>query len=200
MFNSISGTISFKGSHSIYICTGGIEWELFATAQSLKDFPPAGQETRAFVFLYHREDQMRLYGFSCREERSLFLDLLKVGGLGPKLAIKILSAITYSAFITALEKEDLNTLSSLPGLGKKTAQKVLLVLQGKLKKPDEPDRAADLNEDIINALIGMGFDKKLSREAVITAGKELQSDELSGEELDKELFTRALGIAGRKKA
>lgn len=200
MFNSISGTISFKGSQSIYICTGGIEWELFATAQSLKDFPPAGQETRAFVFLYHREDQMRLYGFSSREERSLFLDLLKVGGLGPKLAIKILSAITYSAFITALEKEDLNTLSSLPGLGKKTAQKVLLVLQGKLKKPDEPDRAADLNEDIINALIGMGFDKKLSREAVITAGKELQSDELSGEELDKELFTRALGIAGRKKA
>ncbi len=200
MFNSIRGEISFKDEESVYICTGGIEWDIKTTRQSLQDFPAAGEQALAFIFLYHRDDQMRLYGFSTEKERSLFLDLLKVVGVGPKLVVKILSAITSDAFIEALEQEDLNTLSSLPGLGKKTAQKIILALQGKLKKVGSQDEVSSVNEDIINALVGMGYDKRISREAVSAAVNELNLKELTGVELDKQLFTKALSIASRKKA
>jgi Holliday junction DNA helicase RuvA len=199
VFNSISGKISFKDHESICLCTGGIEWELKTTLQSLKECPAPGQRATAYVFLYHRDDQMKLYGFAGREERSLFLNLLKVDGLGPKLAIKILSAITATALVAALEKEDIDTLSSLPGLGRKTAQKVILTLQGKLKNLGVKEEETGLNEDIINALVGMGFDKRIAREAVGSALKELELREIPAEELDKELFTKALAIAGRKK-
>ena len=199
MFNSIRGEVSFKGHDTIYICTGGVEWDIKTTQQSLQEFPGPGQQTKAFVYLYHRDDQMRVYGFSTEQERSLFLDLLKVDGVGPKLIIKVLSAITSDAFIKALEREDLATLSSLPGLGKKTAQKIILALQGKLKNLQHHAEDSSINEDIINALVGMGYDKRSSREAVSAAVKELNLEELSGEELDKQLFTKALSIAGRKK-
>jgi Holliday junction DNA helicase RuvA len=199
VFNSLTGRVSFKDNESICLSTGGIEWELKTTLQSLKEFPAPGGRATAYVFLYHREDQMKLYGFSGREERSLFLNLIKVDGLGPKLAIKILSAISAAALVTALENEDINTLSSLPGLGKKTAQKVILTLQGKLKRIGLQDQDTGLNEDIINALVGMGFDKRISREAVGSALKELLPREIPTEELDKELFTKALAIASRMK-
>jgi Holliday junction DNA helicase RuvA len=199
VFNSLTGRVSFKDNESICLSTGGIEWELKTTLQSLKEFPAPGGRATAYVFLYHREDQMKLYGFSGREERSLFLNLIKVDGLGPKLAIKILSAISAAALVAALEKEDINTLSSLPGLGKKTAQKVILTLQGKLKRLGLQDQDTGLNEDIINALVGMGFDKRISREAVGSALKELLPREIPTEELDKELFTKALAIASRMK-
>ncbi|MBN1798981.1 MAG: Holliday junction branch migration protein RuvA [Spirochaetales bacterium] len=199
MFNSISGKISYRDQESIYICTGGIEWDIKTTQQSLQDFPAEGQQAKAFIYLYHRDDQMRVYGFSTEKERSLFLDLLRVDGVGPKLVIKILSAITSDAFIKALEREDLATLSSLPGLGKKTAQKIILALQGKLKNLQHHAEGSSVNEDIINALVGMGYDKRSSREAVSAAVHELNLEELSGEELDKQLFTKALSIAGRKK-
>jgi Holliday junction DNA helicase RuvA len=199
VFNSLTGRVSFKDNESICLSTGGIEWELKTTLQSLKEFPAPGGRATAYVFLYHREDQMKLYGFSGREERSLFLNLIKVDGLGPKLAIKILSAISAAALVAALEKEDINTLSSLPGLGKKTAQKVILTLQGKLKHIGLQDQDTGLNEDIINALVGMGFDKRISREAVGSALKELLPREIPTEELDKELFTKALAIASRMK-
>jgi Holliday junction DNA helicase RuvA len=199
VFNSLTGRVSFKDNESICLSTGGIEWELKTTLQSLKEFPAPGGRATAYVFLYHREDQMKLYGFSGREERSLFLNLIKVDGLGPKLAIKILSAISAAALVAALEKEDINTLSSLPGLGKKTAQKVILTLQGKLKRIGLQDQDTGLNEDIINALVGMGFDKRISREAVGSALKELLPREIPTEELDKELFTKALAIASRMK-
>jgi Holliday junction DNA helicase RuvA len=202
VFNSISGQISFKNEESIYISNNGIEWEIRATLQSLKDFGAVGQNAKVFVFLYHRDDQMRLYGFATEKERALFIDLLKVEGLGPRIAIKLLGAITAADFIEALEREDLGTLSSLPGVGKKTAGKIILALQGKLETFRNKNESSRVNEDIINALIGMGFDKRISREAVNSALKELQPQvkEMSREELDKELFTKALAIASRKKA
>jgi Holliday junction DNA helicase RuvA len=200
VFNSLSGQVSFKNDESIFIANSGIEWEIRTTLQSLKDFPPTGQNTKVFVFLYHRDDQMRLFGFSTVKERALFIDLLKVDGLGPRIAIKILGAINSADFIAALEKQDLNTLSSLPGVGKKTAQKIVLALQGKLEALHYEDDSGRVNEDIINALAGMGFDKRLARDAVLSVLKELKIKELSGEELDKELFTKALAIVSRKKA
>jgi Holliday junction DNA helicase RuvA len=199
MFNSIRGEISFKDQGSVFICTGGIEWDIKTTRQSLQDFPDVGEQVKVFIFLYHRDDQMRLYGFSTEKERSLFIDLMRVEGVGPKLVLKVLSSITADAFISALEREDIATLSSLPGLGKKTAQKIILALQGKLKKVKSGAEEDNRNEDVIAALVGMGYDKRISREAVSAAAEELNVTEFTGEELDRKLFTKALSIASRKK-
>ena len=196
MFNSISGTVTGKTKDKIFIQTNGIEWDILTTEKSLDRFPEEGEKTKVFTYLHHREDQLKLFGFSSSGERDLFFDLIRVEGLGPKLAVKILSHIEVDDFIEALETEDVETLSSIPGLGRKTAQKIILKLKGKLKIQDKPLQSAE--EDIVTALTGMGFDRKTSRNAVKMALKGIKTDSLTKDQLEKELFTRAISIAGGK--
>ncbi len=190
MFNSISGEITFKDRTSIYIDTKGIEWDICITEQSFYQFPEVGNTARVFIYMYHREDSMRLFGFSAEKERQLFLDLIKVDSVGPKLSLKILSGINADRFIKALETEDLATLTSIPGLGKKTAQKIILKLKGKLKMSE----ADTLHEyvDIITALTGMGFDKKLARESVNKIIEEINSKDYALEDLEREILKRSI--------
>ncbi len=138
---------------------------------------------------------MRLYGFVDAAERSLFLDLQKVDGVGPRGAMKMLSGVDREQFVAALDREDVEALSGIPGIGKKTAQKIILTLKGKLTpSPDAPGKS--LEEDVAAALVGMGFDRKTARNAVVAAQRNLSGQELSGEELERELFRRAVAIAG----
>ncbi|RKX86952.1 MAG: Holliday junction branch migration protein RuvA [Spirochaetes bacterium] len=196
MFNSISGIVTGKTKEKIFLQTNGIEWDILTTEKSLNKLPETGEKAKVFTYLHHREDQLKLFGFSTSGERDLFFDLIKVEGLGPKLAVKILSRIEVEAFIEALDTDDIETLSSIPGLGKKTAQKIILKLKGKLHITVQPWQAAE--EDIVKALTGMGFDKKISRNAVKRALKGIKANTLNKDELEKELFTRAIAIAGGK--
>ncbi len=196
MFNSITGIVNLKLKDRIYVRTNGIEWAIFTTEKSLLRFPDIGEEVRIFTYLHHREDQLKIFGFVSGEERNLFFDLLKVEGLGPRLAIKILSGIEVNDFIEALDNNDVESLSSIPGLGKKTAQKIILKLKGKLKLAERP--WGSVEEDIITALAGMGFDRKASRNAVKTALKSINTNSMSKSQLEKELFTRAISIASGK--
>ncbi|NOY08285.1 MAG: Holliday junction branch migration protein RuvA [Spirochaetes bacterium] len=196
MFNSITGIVNLKLKDRIYVRTNGIEWAIFTTEKSLLRFPDIGEEVRIFTYLHHREDQLKIFGFFSDEERDLFFDLLKVEGLGPRLAIKILSGIEVNDFIEALDNDDVESLSAIPGLGKKTAQKIILKLKGKLKFAEKP--WGSVEEDIITALSGMGFDRKASRNAVKTALKSINTGSLSKGQLEKELFTRAISIASGK--
>ena len=159
MFNSISGTLTGKTAESIYIETNGIEWEVFVSALSADRFGTAGSTVRVYTWLYHREDQMRLFGFLTPAERSLFLDLTKVDGIGPKQALKILSGLDSGALEAALEAGDVARLQSIPGIGKKTAQKMVLALKGQLTGLHDTGRAETAKksefEDIITALINI---------------------------------------------
>jgi len=113
---------------------------------------------------------MILFGFSTKEERLLFLDLIKVNGVGPKAAQKILSGINPKDFITCLENEDVTRLSKIPGLGLKTAQKIILALKGKLKIVENvitPSDTQDLSSEILDSLVAMGFDKKKAKESLV---------------------------------
>jgi Holliday junction DNA helicase RuvA len=123
-------------------------------------------------------------------ERDVFLDLLKVEGVGPRQAVKILSGVEVGRFIDALEGEDLELLSTIPGVGKKTAQKIMLKLKGKLKV--STPAGISLEEDIVNALVGMGFDRRMAKSAVASAARSLRERELASEELERELFKSAL--------
>ena len=174
MFNSITGRLSEKRADTICIDTGGVEWELSVPARSVDDFGRIGDEARAFAWLHHYEDGMRLYGFPTESDRSVFRELMKVEGIGPKQALRILSGIKPEALGAALDGEDLAALQTIPGVGPKLAQKMMLALKGKLVSGPEAGAkgargAAGQWADVVRALADMGFDRKAAEKAVLEA-------------------------------
>jgi len=189
MFNSLRGTITGKFADSVYILSGGIEWDISVPGTDIARLPPAGEEGRIFTWLYHREDQMKLFGFAGEERRAAFLELLKVEGIGPKGALKILGGIGQEELESALENEDLARLEAVPGLGKKTAQKMILALKGKLitvKSVQETPYA-----DLVEALAGMGYDRRAAADALARADKEI-GGQVKDAEREKLLFKEAI--------
>jgi Holliday junction DNA helicase RuvA len=194
MYNSITGEITFKGEDRICVQTAGVEWEMSVSRKGIERLPPVGQVARVYTHLVHRDDAMRLYGFSDPAERALFLDLQKVDGVGPRGAMKILSGVDREQFTAALDSEDVDSLSAVPGIGKKTAQKMILTLRGKLTPAEQQGRSPE--DDITTALVGMGFDRRTARAAVASASKALAGRSMKGEDLERELFRRAVAMAG----
>jgi holliday junction DNA helicase RuvA len=196
MFNSLSGRLSEKRADTICVDTGGVEWELAVPARSVDDFGTIGDDTRAFTWLHHYEDGMRLYGFVSEAERAVFKELMKVEGIGPKQALRILSGIRPEALGAALEADDLGSLQKIPGVGPKLAQKMMLALKGKLVSGSEPSSRGQGAEgrwsDVVRALADMGFDRKAAEKAVADAAKDCGSSAAAGPEGERELFRRAL--------
>ena len=190
MFNSLKGTLSGKNAGRIFLEIGGIEWEMDVSYTTVSRLPPPGSTVRIFTFLYHREDIMRLYGFYDEEERALFLDLVKVDGIGPKQALRILSGTTVESLISILEAGDVDALRRIPGLGVKTAQKIILALKGKLSLREGTEPAE--GEEIIAALAEMGFDGKRAAVSVKSLLAELKEEGLPEDNLEKEVFRRAI--------
>jgi Holliday junction DNA helicase RuvA len=191
MFNSIRGIITAKQKESICLLCGGLEWEISVPAMDIAELPPAGEEVRVFTWLYHREDLVRVYGFAGEERRATFLELIKVEGVGPKGALKIMGGIAQEDLERALEAEDLSRLEAVPGLGKKTAQKMILALKGKLVRPAREARYGDL----VEALAAMGYDRKAASDALVKAETALQREftaDASGPEKEKLLFKQAI--------
>ena len=190
MFNSIRGIISGKHLDTVFIETNGIEWEINIPSTDISALPEAGETGRIFIWLYHKEDQMRLFGFAEEKRRSTFLELLKVDGIGPRAALKIMGGIGQEELETALENEDLSRLEAVPGLGKKTAQKMLLALKGKLAFSKETAILGHYAE-LTEALVEMGYDKRQALSALKQAENGLSKD-ISAAEREQELFKRAI--------
>jgi Holliday junction DNA helicase RuvA len=158
---------------------------------SILKLPAVGETARIYLHLHHKEDIMQLYGFSESRERSLFLDLLKVAGIGPKQAVRMLSGTEVDLFIKQLDDNDVDALTRLPGLGKKTAQKIILALRGKLSFEEETMQP-QADSDIINALVDMGFDRKKAETAVRKAVEEISPEGIPEAEKEKAVFRRAI--------
>ena len=194
MFNSLSGKITHKGSNSLRILTGGVEWELEASPNTISSAPGTGNSGSVLVYLHHSQDSLKLYGFSEENERFLFLELLKVSGIGPRQALRILSGSSPDLLIGILESGDADALSRVPGIGKKTAQKILLALQGKLTMPGDSCSTGPYS-DIVESLHEMGYAKKAAEEAVAATKREMDREGTSfkdPETEEKEIFRRAL--------
>jgi Holliday junction DNA helicase RuvA len=189
MFNSIRGIITEKKSDSLFILSGGIEWDIAVPATDLARLPPEGTEGRVFTWLYHREDQMKIFGFSDDRRRNTFMELLKVEGIGPRGALKILGGIGQEDLEKALETEDIGRLEAVPGLGKKTAQKMILALKGRLVHPAAAVRTP--YGELAEALAGMGYDRKAAADALSRADAALEGG-LSGAEREQRLFKQAI--------
>jgi Holliday junction DNA helicase RuvA len=197
MFNSIRGIVSGKGSDSVFVLTGGLEWEVAMPSLDIETLPPVGGECRVFIWLYHREDIMRLHGFSDEARRNTFLELLKVEGIGPKGALKIMGGIGQQDLERALETEDLARLEAVPGLGKKTAQKMILALKGKLVYAPAAASVSSPYGDLVDALAEMGYDKRAAAEAIAQAEKEMPAGQALADK-EKVLFKNAIvHLAGK---
>lgn len=191
MFHSISGAITGRGPNALYVTTGGVEWELDVSGFTLRALAHQ-EQARVFTYLYHREDQMRLYGFVSAEERRVFLELTRVSGIGPRAALKILSASSPERLIQLLETEDVDGLVLLPGLGQKTAQKIILTLRGRLVSHAET--ATEAHDELVEGLADMGFDRGAAAKAVgeLASAVATEHPDLTGSEAEQEIFRRAI--------
>lgn len=199
MFNSITGIITAKYPQRLCVENNGIEFDFLMPESSLNIIGNLNDKVKVYVWLYHKEDSMKLFGFASDIDRSVFLDLLKVDGVGPKGAIKILSNISCKELVTALDNEDFGTIEKVQGIGKKTAQKMMLTLKGKLSLQNDTSssgrKIASKWQDVIFALMNMGYDKK-QIELVIEKVQVDLKDELSkitsDAQKEEAIFRRAI--------
>lgn len=198
MFNSLHGKITGKFPQKLFIETNGIEWDVFVPDTSLDSLPNVGENARVFVWLQHTDSSMTLFGFASEADRALFFDLTKVDGVGPKSAVKIMSSVSRSRLVSALDSEDLASLEKIPGLGKKTAQKMLLALKGKLSLAENSSsqKKKSAFPAVLDALLGMGYDKKTSETALEKIVADFSTDDSFEKKSEKEkedaVFRRAI--------
>jgi holliday junction DNA helicase RuvA len=190
VFNSLTGRVTETTRYGVRLQTAGIEWDLETTAQTIARFSTELAEVRIFIHLLHREDSMKLFGFWSVHERALFLELMKVSGIGPKQALRILSAAGTDRLPAILEAGDVDGLSALPGIGRKTAQKILVTLQGKLALGDTSESSS--GGEIVAALIDMGFDRKAAQTAAADAERSVLADGIETQAREAETLRRAI--------
>lgn len=177
MINAIIGQIVCVNAQTVTILGGSIEYEIVISAQTatkLSNLQGSDRgNVRILTYLQHKEDAMTLFGFCDEDERRLFLELIKVNGIGPRQAMKILSGVRVADFIQALDKSDVGFLSKIPGLGAKTSSKIVLALRDTLVFTEEASKpqnvakgASHKYQDIIDALAEMGYDKHKIMETV----------------------------------
>ncbi|MCR4823068.1 MAG: Holliday junction branch migration protein RuvA [Treponema sp.] len=184
MFNSLTGIITGKFPQKLFLDVNGVEWDLIVPDTTLDDLPKLGEKARVFTWLQHTDSAMALYGFASSKDRDLFFDLNKVDGVGPKSAVKIMSSIQRDQLIASLENGDLAALEKIPGLGKKTAQKMLLALKGKLTLDEDlPGTKVLVNRggeyaDVVAALEkNPGLGKKTAQKMLLALKGKLTLDE-----------------------
>jgi holliday junction DNA helicase RuvA len=164
MIAFITGRVASKGISYALFEVGGVGFKLAMTTSALASLPTEGDEVTVWTYLYVREDELSLFGFENEAEKESFEQLITVGGVGPKVALATLSALSPDALAQAISAEDVAVISSVPGIGKKTAQRIILDLKDKLGVPElgaasrrgmagSGAALAEANE----ALLGMGF-------------------------------------------
>ncbi|MBP7580102.1 Holliday junction branch migration protein RuvA [Vogesella sp. DC21W] len=168
MIGRLSGTLIEKLPPQITVDVNGVGYDVDVTMTTFYQLPALGQKTTLFTHLVVREDAHLLYGFASRDERETFRQLIKVSGIGAKIALAILSGMSTDELAVAVASEDLKRLSSVPGIGKKTAERLVLELRGKLASGSNltvpgglPFAATpDDKSDIVNALLALGYNDK----------------------------------------
>ena len=161
MIAFLTGRVATRAASHALIEVGGIGYRLIMSTSSLAALPAEGDEVTVHTYLHVREDELTLYGFESEGERELFEALIGVSGVGPKVALAVLSSLRPDALRTAIARDDVTLLSSVPGVGKKTAQRLLIDLKDKIGSPDvgAPGGGASTHAAIEarDALLSMGF-------------------------------------------
>ena len=157
MIGRLRGVIVEKGTDTIVLEVGGVGYVVAVTPRTLTDLPGFGEEAVLHTHLHVREDQLALYGFDAAADKDLFGLLLGVSGVGPKVAMAILATMTYEQLSIAVAADDIAALTSVPGIGKRSAQKLLLELKPKLDMVDEMASSTGPIGEVREALEGLGY-------------------------------------------
>ncbi len=164
MIGRLSGTLLEKNPPQILLDVQGVGYELDVPMSTFYNLPALNEKVLLHTQLIVREDAHLLYGFLTQEERIAFRQLLKISGVGPKLALSVLSGLSLSDLALAVANKDAGRLTKIPGVGKKTAERLLLELQGKFSvtgaDATQGAPVASANSDIINALQALGYNEK----------------------------------------
>lgn len=178
MIGRIKGTLIAKQSPQILVDVGGVGYEIDASMNTIYQLPELNKTVTLHTHLIVREDAQQLYGFFDQTERSLFRTLIKVNGVGPKMALAILSGMDVAEFVRCVQNNDTKGLVALPGVGKKTAERLIIEMRDKLKDFASPG-AADLPKvmatqsgsnqvvvDAESALIALGYKPQEASRAI----------------------------------
>ena len=195
MIALLSGTLAYRSTDHVIIDVGGVGYRLFIPLSTFYSLPETG-DVSLFTHTHVREDALLLYGFLSLEEKELFGIMISISGVGPKLAVNILSHIPAKDLKRAIASGDIKRLSSLPGIGKKTAERLVLELKDKVGPihdlPEADDiksntSVGDISNDVISALTNLGYKENQARKA-------LESLELSPELSMEEILKGALKV------
>ncbi len=170
MFDYISGKVAAVSENKVVIDCGGVGFALTASAFTCAECSRK-TDAKLPVYLAVREDALELFGFGSESERELFMLLIGVSGVGPKLAVAVLGGMDKDRLAAAIAGADVGALSSIKGVGKKTAERIALELKGKIVSSALDTGAVSapvsaLDENAVNALIGLGYDRKEAENAI----------------------------------
>ena len=163
MIGKLSGRLASKHPPQVLVDVGGVSYEVDVPMSTFYSLPAAGETVTLHTHLMVREDAHVLYGFATLEERSAFRQLIRISGVGARTALAVLSGLSVGDLAQAVALQEAQTLTKIPGIGKKTAERLLLELKGKLA--DAKPSAAG-SSDILNALLGLGYSEKEALAAV----------------------------------
>jgi Holliday junction DNA helicase RuvA len=178
MIATLHGEIQHKEDNALVISLGGVGLRVFTT-KILVESLNLGEKVFLFTHLIVRENELSLYGFENAEERQLFLTLLGVNGVGPRVALSVLGSLSLDAVQRAVFSEEPELLSRVPGVGKKTAQKIVLYLQDRLKPTDTFGRVAsmsDVDSEVLAALTSLGYSVVEAQTAIQFIPKETSGE------------------------
>lgn len=179
MIAYLKGTVHLKESNRLILDVRDVGYDLEISSQTLETLPAAGEEASLLVHTHVTDNDLRLFGFHSQEEKDLFELLITVKGVGPKLGLTILSGLPADRITSAIVQQDKDTLSQISGIGKKTAERMILELKDKIAEfatgslPEGGGApAGGLQQEAVSALESLGFKKKDAEKAVSAAAKE----------------------------
>ncbi len=163
MIGRLTGRLASKHPPQVLVDVGGVGYEVDVPMSTFYNLPAAGEPVTLHTHLVVREDAHVLYGFGSLEERTVFRQLIRISGVGARTALAVLSGLSVGDLAQAVATQDAQTLTRIPGVGKKTAERLLLELKGKLADA-KPSLAG--SGDVLNALLGLGYSEKEAMAAV----------------------------------
>jgi len=181
MIGRLTGLVAEKSPPQVLIDVGGVGYLVDVPMSSFYNLPGLGERTTLLIHMIVREDAHLLYGFLSREERATFVELVKISGVGPRTALSILSGLSVAELAAAVTRQDGGRLQKVPGIGKKTAERLLLELKGKLGPdlglPTGGAVNSEAQTDIVQALIALGYNEKDAAAALKKLPAELSVSE-----------------------
>jgi Holliday junction DNA helicase RuvA len=160
MIGRLSGRLAAKHPPQVLVDVGGVAYEVDVPMSTFYGLPATGEAVSLFTHLVVREDAHTLYGFATLEERTAFRQLIRISGIGARTALSVLSGLSVADLAQAVALQEMGRLTKIPGIGKKTAERLLLELKGKLADPLAAPKPDGAGADVLNALLALGYSEK----------------------------------------